>query len=60
MARVAVEGCPHINQPDGFGGHPEGGRGAIQGERDWLQVLDSLELHVKPAKFRGGGEFKRE
>ena len=49
-----------MNHPDGFGGHPEGTRKALQGEGDKLQVLDGMELHVYPAEFCGGGEFKQE
>ena len=39
---VAAKGFPHINQPDGFGGHLEGLRGALQVGGIWLQVLDGL------------------
>ena len=42
VARVAVEGCPRINQLDGFGRHPKGARGEIQGGGGWLQVLDGM------------------
>ena len=31
MARVEAEECPLVNHSDGFGGHPEGVRGVIQG-----------------------------
>ena len=51
VTRVAAEGCPHINQPDGFGGHPEGERGALRGGGARLQVIYGLELHSDPADF---------
>ena len=33
--------------------------GVLQGEGYWLQVIDGLEIHVKPADLCGGG-VKRE
>ena len=60
MDRVAEYGCTLINHPDGFGRHPEGERGALQGGGDWIQELDGLELGVYPSEFHGGGKFKQE
>ena len=62
VAKVAAEGSPHINQPDGFGGNPEGARGALQsgGGGGKLKVLDGLKLHIYAAEIRSGEKFEWE
>ena len=60
VSRFSVEGYLLINQPDVFGGHPEGARGVLQCGGDWLQVIDGLELNVQHAEFRSRRGFKRE
>ena len=55
VVKVAAEGCRLVNQPDGFGGHPEGVSGLLRGGGSGLQVLEGLELPIDPAEFHGRG-----